>query len=579
MNQMTGDLNKVLTENSFGDNEKKLILHCFDILLSHFGNQTHKLLEYIENIKKLTSFKIVIDVNEDEYLKSRVRVLNSMEIEIKEQTPEYFSGCIFLKKEEEKYVLDQNGEYLLNTLGYCDSEEKSIAIFDLPESNVKTFIHEYEHTTQKGFKISSMYFASAELEFILREGDAMDLPLNALKKDEKLRKAILKNEISYFKEFHLFNNLKMLLGQQFIENWKSNSDIDFMEQIRNIFKEKFNENILQEIMSIIFLLKNANDINNNDVQSMLDNFKSGIKTFTENIETINCENAEFDIEIDQLNKELGKEENKLNNDNFITSEGNKEKLDYINMITEYTDTLNSIKNCNDDKNKLKNFITSLGDEYDENMDYEFAIQEMINECNFMLTSNNIELQIVRNLTNKVNNLKTRVNGFFKSKENNKSRLDSCFSSCDIYTFSMSTLEKVMKRFNNYSNLSADEKLCYNDNMLIEIQLLFNECLNKVIETSENSKSFLEDYSSLISSSFIIRKPLNSEKSFVFNENTELITRLNDSRLRTQALFTSNLMNDRASTIQILFIHLLNQAKLPVPSEEVTREIDSEHKIL
>jgi len=579
MNQMIVDLNKVLAEKNFGDNEKSLILHVFEILQNHFRNQTHKLLEYIGNIKNLSSFKIVTDVNEDEYLTSKIRILDLMDIKIRERIPGYLSGCIIFRKDGDKYVLDQNGEYGLTLLGYCNNIEKSIAIFGLSDSNVETFLHEYEHTTQKGFKISAMYFASAELEFILREGDAMDLSLNALKEDKNLQKDILMNDISYFKEFHLFSNLKMLLGQEFIENWKSNTDIDFMEQIRKIFKDKFDENTLQELMAIMFLLKNFNSINNNALQSMLDNYKKGIKTFTESIETIKRENTEFDTEIEQLSKEIIEEENRLNNSNFVTREVNKEKAGYVEMIAEYTDILNSIKNCNGDKNKLKDFITSLGEEYDENMDYGLLAQEMISEYNEMLTSDHIEIQITRKLTSKIENLKFRQQELIKRKAYNQECMNTCISSCDTYNFSMNILSKVVQRISNYNNLNGEEKVCFNDNMLIEIQLIFNECLNKIIETSENPKSFLEDYSSLISSSFNIRKPLNNEESPVFNENTELLTRLNNSRLRTQALFMTKPINDEASTNQILFVHLLNQTKLPISSETITQEMAHEHKTL
>lgn len=253
MTQMINDLNKVLVEKNFGNNENELILHSFKILLNHFDRQTDKLLEYIENINSLGSFKIITDVNTDEFLKSQIIKLDSMIIESRDQISKYSRGIRF-RKEDNKYILDKNGEYILETAGYCDryAKEKSVAIFNLPSSNTLNFIHEYEHTTQKGFTVPAMYFASAELEFILREGDAMDLPLRALKEDEKLQKDIVMNAIPYFREFHLFSNLKILLGQEFIENWKSNPKIDFMKQVRNIFKEKFSEEVLQEIMAIIF---------------------------------------------------------------------------------------------------------------------------------------------------------------------------------------------------------------------------------------------------------------------------------------------------------------------------------------
>lgn len=303
---------------------------------------------------------------------------------------------------------------------------------------------------------------------------------------------------------------------------------------------------------------------------MSNNFASIIKEFTKDIETMQQENAEVDIKIEQLNQEISEEENKLHRTNFISSEVNKEKSEHVSMVTEYTNILHNIKNCNGDKNKLKAFITSLGDTYDENIDYESIAQKTINECNFMLESDHIEKQVIDKINNRINNLKASLDLLLAFKESNN--IDSCIANLDIYTsFSMPVLEKVVKRFNNYHNLSKYEKICYYDNLLIEIQLLFNECFNKVIEESQDPKSFLRDYLLLMLSSFNINKILYNSEGFVFDENAQLITELNNSRLRTQTIFMSKLIHDEESTNQILFMNYLNQMKLPSGSETITQK--------
>ncbi len=65
----------------------------------------------------------------------------------------------------------------------------------------------------------------------------------------------------------------------------------------------------------------------------------------------------------------------------------------------------------------------------------------------------------------------------------------------------------------------------------------------MIEESQDPKLFLGDYLLLMLSYFNINKILYNSEGFVFDANAQLITELNNSRLRTQDIFMSKLIHD------------------------------------
>lgn len=65
MNQLLKELNTILEEKQFGEQETHLILECFSVLCQRYGKTSAQVTEYAQHIRALNRFKIINDVNDD----------------------------------------------------------------------------------------------------------------------------------------------------------------------------------------------------------------------------------------------------------------------------------------------------------------------------------------------------------------------------------------------------------------------------------------------------------------------------------------------------------------------------------
>lgn len=561
---MLEQLKNVLKEKDWDQFVSSLVINSFEILSHLFMDQPQKLEEYIKNIQKLKDIRIITDINEDEYLKSRIKQLSSLEL--KTHFPK--DDTLRFKKENDRFIPDKQGEYRLNCYGYYNYFYETITVLNRPGLEF-TFIHEYEHTTQDGFKVPSVYFGSDDIEFILSEGDSMEVPLHALKDDENLLDDLLLGEISYPIELQIFLQLKQLLGETFIESWKSDvTNKDYIEEMRNKLKEDGLEDTLKEIIALLFFVKQYDKINETLLEGHVEVYKRDILEFERVLKTIN-QKEQAEKSLNEVNKKLSD----LNRQNTPEEKERKTRQQiYMGNIHEYTRIWNQIKAYKNDPEGLKAFILSEDGEFDETKDYEALIKTIILEEEESLSSSKIEKEIEDELNQRITQAKKeqqiRSNMIDRYEKQIKEERQDMIKEL----FSLDIVKRVSKRFEQFRTFSRVQKIDAHHIMRLELDLLFSECLLKRIHKVNDPLTFLDQYIFSLASSTWAKPyhPLNQDDPFDIELEKKSET-LKETKKEIIRLLYQQLGNEHIK--KIYYALMLNETKLALTEEHEKKEIN------
>lgn len=495
--------------------EKETLIKIINLLNNHFQDNPKKLKELMNSLVSLSDFKIVTDVNESLYFLPGVRQISEKFQETFDFFTLKYGDYKRFRLEDGKYILDPNGDYVLFRKGIYSFDKNLIAVFEYPDLE-KTFIHELEHATQKGFRVASEYFGSADLEFILREGDATDLALNVFWDDEEINKRIRNNTTSYEREYPIFHSLKFLLGEEFIEKWKKDeSDTDYLEQIREYFKEHYNEGVLKEILALIYLIKNIDIMQPNELSRMKNAYE---KFQTRNIDEIEFITREIQLYKQKLNliqTEMQALEENLTNEKFLKKEAKKEKQRCNQALWACIAFYHKIDFCGKNKEKIKNLIETSYGKYEEDVDYKTFFKEQIKECENELKNNNFSDQVKANLKSQIETKKEKIASYERMIECDEKNLMHYQKQQKIDAFNLDIVERAQKQYQNFRCLSEQEQNYFFEFLCLKFQLLINECINKKMPNYDDSEKQLLDYLKLIESEY--KNAFISEEGAVFTD--------------------------------------------------------------
>ncbi len=179
-----------------------------------------------------------------------------------------------LKKEEEKYVRDPEGEYTLYSAGVCTKEilnkplriNCGIELLNI-EGDVQNLQHELQHSKQQffGFTYSSKYPFAFEIRLMLTEGDA--IYSGNLIDDWNERNSFIDYEniqIAYNLYYQLYILLMLTLPKNVRDTWKK-SDL-FFDKIPEKQQEFFIE--LMALITVI-LAKNNSKYTDKDIKDSI----------------------------------------------------------------------------------------------------------------------------------------------------------------------------------------------------------------------------------------------------------------------------------------------------------------------
>jgi len=252
-------------------------------------------LESLEELSILSISDIIEKKNED-----TMWFYNKIQ-EIPEELRENMNSQLRFKKEGEKYILDDAGDYYLKEIGFASTETPKICLLE-GEYIQTTLHHELEHIYQvknkEYFKVPSCFPLSFYIMKMMYEGDAVYHEQlyegNISFGKRKWTEVELKN-FRYSFYFEMYWLLQLSIPEEFLKTWKNNNwSIETIpEHLRNRVSNIF-------AMICILLAKGAS-LNFKTVKESIDIIKKdAIQLAKGNQQSISDKNESLSKEVKKL---------------------------------------------------------------------------------------------------------------------------------------------------------------------------------------------------------------------------------------------------------------------------------------
>lgn len=350
------ELANVLIEKKLNPESIKMVIECFNDVVLKYGDNSKRLANFISSIKKIKSIKYSTDFKIDDNY-----------------------GDLSLFFGEGLKGINIKGDIFLF------SQDKT------------TLIHEIEHSNQEGFSVPSQHFGSHYLFHTLREGDAVSASAGIYY--DEVEQSIHDNAFAYPDELYFFQSIKLIMGDEFMEKWKHDeSKKDYLDDVRNRFTELGITMFFHKIVGLNFLISYIYETIEKkrplDLSIIKDSMEYELETIEmseSNILSRKNQIAFNERRIENMKLDIKAFTEMLTSNKVVSQEEIDEATADLELAEEH---LKKFRSCNGDKEKIKDFIESLSDEYDETLPYEDMILDMIRESKEVLDGTYLEKKII-----------------------------------------------------------------------------------------------------------------------------------------------------------------------------------------
>lgn len=326
------ELDKIIIEKGYEDYEVQRLLKewLVEVIFSYninndiLGGRTldeyvNSYLDALRKLENITIFQIE-DVLKDptNYFYKEIHFQNSSE--------EKYIVPYKLKKENDHFVLEEQGDYWLSTSGVFNFDTKKIGLL-MSKNVVKTFHHELTHVIQmsSSFNYPCIFPFSFKMKTMLEEGEAEYN--RKIISESILDQGIFWDEaevqvLNYELYFQIYTLLMLAISNQNRFKWLNN-EIDLI----NLSKER--KESFANLFAIISLLlaKSDPDIKENNIESHIRmcymDCQAKLDEYNENLET----SKSIETRIVNAQKEIQHLQNLLNDTNLL-------KEAYIERVSE-----------------------------------------------------------------------------------------------------------------------------------------------------------------------------------------------------------------------------------------------------
>ena len=307
-------LENVLENKSFAEDTKNILL-----------NILYKIETAYEDYSKV---KVYVPLKK-ELLEEIIKIIEDKCNEIEIVKPK-LNGETKLK--EKKYIVEQENNKIISY-----PNEKSV-FYALNRLSNNLFTLDSEFTVLKG-----------PMETLLNQGYIMN-------KEEIIRDFdgwtwnILSNDIKNYSYNIVYQNIRILFGHEFMQNFINNKKIDFVNELENKIKESITEDSKSDISKLIYqvaileYLKNNENEKENIIKTKLDLEKelNQMNNKKEYLQSIATSKKIIGREIKQIDEKNNN--TKLLKESFIEENKNLEESKQIFSLSEYSEVLQKRRN-------------------------------------------------------------------------------------------------------------------------------------------------------------------------------------------------------------------------------------------